>query len=98
MAAHPFRWGQPFDQILEEEQPDLDGLELMTKNMDALCRRLAAGIFEQQRLCGLGSSDSHSLDTLGICYTEFSAVIRNSRDLVGAIRNRRGAAKQRDEG
>src|SRR5437868_2217657 len=30
VAAHPFRWGQRFDEILRKEQPELDGLELMT--------------------------------------------------------------------
>src|SRR5205814_8411721 len=30
VAAHPFRWGQPFEEILKRENPDLDGLELMT--------------------------------------------------------------------
>ena len=44
VAAHPFRWGQPFDDILEREKPDLDGLELMTNNMDAECRRRAAEV------------------------------------------------------
>src|SRR3954471_2905906 len=24
VAAHPFRWGQPFDDILERERPELD--------------------------------------------------------------------------
>src|ERR1700681_4007329 len=44
VAAHPFRWGQPFDDILRRQQPELDGLELMTSNMDADCRRRAAEI------------------------------------------------------
>src|SRR5438270_5548718 len=39
VAAHPFRWGQKFDSILRKERPELDGLELMTNNMDADCRR-----------------------------------------------------------
>src|SRR5438309_313632 len=70
VAAHPFRWGQPFDEILRDERPELDGMELLTKNMDADCRRRAARVFRQQRLAGLGSSDSHALETLGVCYTE----------------------------
>src|SRR5438552_3956546 len=26
VAAHPFRWGQPFREILREQEPELDGL------------------------------------------------------------------------
>src|SRR5438270_1072482 len=47
VAAHPFRWGQPFAEILSEEEPDLDGLELMTSNMDPVCREQAAEIYRQ---------------------------------------------------
>src|SRR5215831_11463234 len=39
VAAHPFRWGQPFEDILREERPELDGLEVMSNNMDEECRR-----------------------------------------------------------
>ena len=47
VAAHPFRWGQPFEDILEEERPELDGLELMTSNMDAECRKRAAAVWRR---------------------------------------------------
>ena len=59
VAAHPFRWNQPFEEILKREKPDLDGLELMTSNMDADCRRRAAVVQERLSLAGLGSSDAH---------------------------------------
>jgi predicted metal-dependent phosphoesterase TrpH len=95
VAAHPFRWGQPFGEILEQERPELDGLELMSKNMDADCRRRAAAVQRRLRLAGLGNSDSHSADTLGVCYTEFDAAIRDGRGLVAAIRARRATARDR---
>jgi predicted metal-dependent phosphoesterase TrpH len=98
VAAHPFRWGQRFDQILRDERPDLDGLELMTNNMDDDCRRRAADIQRQRRLAGLGSSDAHSEDVLGVCYTEFDTPIRTMPDLVWAIRERRSTAYAKDEG
>jgi hypothetical protein len=97
VAAHPFRWGQPFLQILDRHRPQLDGLELMTKNMDADCRRRAAEVHARGNLAGLGSSDSHSEDTLGICYTEFADEIRSMADLVAAIRGRRTQACERDK-
>ncbi len=95
VAAHPFRWGQPFDEILQDEQPELDGLEAMTSNMDELCRQRAARIVQQHRLAGLGSSDAHQEEVLGVCYTDFEATIRNGRDLVHAIRSGRLVACER---
>ena len=86
VAAHPFRWGQRFDDILRAERPELDGLELMTKNMDADCRRRAAAVWREYGLAGLGSSDAHHETELGVCYSEFAAPIRDARDLVEAIR------------
>jgi predicted metal-dependent phosphoesterase TrpH len=95
VAAHPFRWGQPFDAILREEQPDLDGMELMTNHMDSECRLRAADIFRRHRLAGLGSSDAHHEVNLGVCYSEFAAAIRSVADLVKAIRSRRVVARER---
>jgi predicted metal-dependent phosphoesterase TrpH len=92
VAAHPFRWGQPFDAILREDRPELDGIEVMSNNMDADCRRRAAEIRRGQPLAGLGNSDAHAAEVLGVCYTEFDAIIRDMRDLVAAIRGRRAVA------
>src|SRR3989442_16025623 len=95
VAAHPFRWGQPFDAILREEQPDLDGMELMTDHMDADCRQQAAEGFRRSSLAGLGSSDAHHEELLGACYSEFEAAIRTAGDLVKAIRSRPVIARDR---
>jgi predicted metal-dependent phosphoesterase TrpH len=95
VAAHPFRWGQPFDDILREERPDLDGVELMSNNMDKHCRSRAAVVRKERGFAGLGNSDAHHKNVLGICYTEFDAVIRDNRDLVAAIRERRTTARER---
>ena len=66
--------------------------------MDADCRRRAAAIRRSRRLAGLGSSDAHSEDVLGVCYTEFDAPIATAADLVAAIRDRRATARARDRG
>jgi predicted metal-dependent phosphoesterase TrpH len=92
VAAHPFRWGQRFDEILKAERPELDGLELRTSNMDEDCRRRAALIQREHKLTGLGSSDAHSEDVLGCCYTEFAQTVRDNRELVAAIRSRNATA------
>lgn len=88
VAAHPFRWGQEFEEILRREKPELDGLELMTANMDADMRRRAEGVWRRLGLAGLGSSDAHHEDVLGACFTEFTRPIRTDADLVAAIRGR----------
>ena len=75
--------------MLQREKPELDGLELMTNNMDAECRRLAAGVQRQHNLAGLGSSDAHDEGTLGVCYTKFPDGTETLTDLVSAIRGRR---------
>jgi predicted metal-dependent phosphoesterase TrpH len=98
VAAHPFRWGQPFNEILDREKPDLDGLELMTSNMDADCRKRAAEAQARRGLAGLGSSDAHHEDVLGACYTEFPAGVEDMAALVAAVRGRRTAAHERDVG
>jgi predicted metal-dependent phosphoesterase TrpH len=92
VAAHPFRWGQPFADILQRDNPHLDGLELMSANMDAECRRRAAEVHEHLDLAELGSSDAHDEEVLGSCFTEFEANIRDMQGLVEAIRGRKGKA------
>lgn len=92
VAAHPFRWGQPFDEILREEQPELDGLEMMSSNMDDNCRRLAAELVAapgMRPLAQLGNSDAHEAEVVGVCYTDFDVKIRTNAELVEAIRQRR---------
>jgi predicted metal-dependent phosphoesterase TrpH len=95
VAAHPFRWGQPFEQILERERPDLDGLEMMSSNMDAECRRRTAAVQARLGLAGVGNSDAHREEVLGCCCTEFPGQVRTSADLVAAIRGRRTVPRER---
>ncbi len=95
VAAHPYRWGQPFDAILAEQRPELDGLEMMSNNMDADCRRRAVAVQARLRVAALGNSDAHRVETLGVCYTEFAAPVRDARDLVEALRTRQTAARER---
>ena len=91
VAAHPYRWGQDFDQLLADERPELAGLEVMSNNMDPELRRLAAAFLDRNpAYATLGNSDAHDVDVVGICYTQFEANIRTTADLVTAIRERRG--------
>jgi predicted metal-dependent phosphoesterase TrpH len=97
VAAHPNRWGQPFEKILREQQPELDGIEVMSKNMDADLRVRAADLLRRYpQFAQLGNSDSHEPETVGCCYTDFDADIRTTADLVAAIRGKKGVAKVND--
>lgn len=94
VAAHPNRWGQPFEKILRDQKPDLDGIEVMSNNMDdGLRKKAAALLVKYPHFAQLGNSDSHDPSTVGCCYTEFDADIRTSADLVAAIRGRKGVAR-----
>lgn len=94
IAAHPNRWGQPFEAILREQHPEIDGIEVMSNNMDADLRLRAAELLVKfPHFAQLGNSDSHDPATVGCCYTEFSATIRTAADLVAAIRGRKGTAR-----
>lgn len=100
VAAHPFRWGQKFADILKNEKLELDGLELMTSHMDDHCRLKAREVYEglkaRQKVAGLGNSDAHREEVLGICYTEFPGTIRNNSDLVRVLRSGQAVAHDRE--
>src|SRR5262249_11390396 len=85
--AHPFRWNQPFADILNEHQPELDGMELMSTNMDVECRQKAEQIWKTRGGAALGDSDAHVEEKIGNCYTEFKDIIRDEHDLIEALRS-----------
>ena len=93
VAAHPNRWGQPFEKVVRESGAELAGIEVMSNNMDPDLRARAAELLVRYpHFAQLGNSDSHAPETVGCCYTEFDAEIRTSADLVAAIRGRKGVA------
>jgi|SRR5262245_2221646 len=90
VAAHPYRWGQDFDALVNDERPDLAGLEMMSNNMDPDLRQRTAAFLERNpSFAALGNSDAHDIDVVGYCYTEFDGDVRTTADLVDAIRARR---------
>jgi predicted metal-dependent phosphoesterase TrpH len=97
VVAHPYRWNQPIDTILREQKPEVDGIEMMSKNMDSDIRKKAEGLKSRNPLfAGLGNSDSHEVDTVGLCYTEFDAEIRTIQDIAQAIRERKTTPRIRE--
>ena len=94
VAAHPNRWGQPFERVVRTSGAELDGIEVMSNNMDDELRERAAELLvKNPHFAQLGNSDSHAPETVGVCYTDFDADIRTNADLVRAIRERRGVAR-----
>jgi predicted metal-dependent phosphoesterase TrpH len=94
VAAHPNRWGQPFEKILAEQRPELDGIEVMSNNMDPDLRARAQELLAKYpHFAQLGNSDSHQPNTVGCCYTDFDAEIRTPEELVAAIRGKKGVAR-----
>lgn len=89
VAAHPYRWSQPFDGIMADGPP-IDGMEMMSKNMDKELRFLAKEFADKNpQFAQLGNSDSHDASTLGCNHTIFDTPIRKNEDLVRAIRERK---------
>jgi predicted metal-dependent phosphoesterase TrpH len=89
VAAHPYRWDQPFDAIAAAHAPALCGLELVSNNVTPQTRRLAEAARARHGLPATGSSDAHEPGVVGCYATEFEADIRTMADLVAALRSGR---------
>ena len=97
VAAHPNRWGQPFEKLIREQAPEIAGIEVMSNNMCADLRARAAELLvKYPHFAQLGNSDSHDPATVGCCYTHFEVEIRSTADLVAAIRAGKGTARVND--
>jgi len=95
VAAHPFRWDQPFDEIVAEHGPVFDALELVSNNVSAETRSMTEALLKQYPMGSTGSSDAHDLDVVGCYFTEFDGRIDSLVDFVAAIRGRRGRPRHR---
>ena len=96
VAAHPFRWDQPFDEIVERHGPVFDALELVSNNVTRTTRARTQAILDQHAMGATGSSDAHELATIGCYFTEFDQPIETMADFVAALRSRTGRPRHRD--
>jgi len=96
VAAHPFRWGQDFETILADGVT-LQGLEVMSSNMDAGLRERAKKAWQGQGRVwsAVGNSDAHDIATVGCCYSMFPERIRDMADLLEALRSGLVEARER---
>jgi PHP-associated len=96
VAAHPFRWGQPFDTFVAEHGPAFDALELVSNNVTVETRSKTEAVLHANPSVGAtGSSDAHELYVVGCYFTEFADPIVTISDFVTALLDRRGRARHR---
>ena len=86
MAAHPFRWEQPFDQIVEEHGPVFDGLELVSNNVFPETRHKTQGLLNRYPMGATGSSDAHDINIVGCYFTRFPDRIESISEFAAALR------------
>ncbi len=95
VAAHPFRWDQPFENLIAAHGPVFDALELVSNNVTPENRRKTAQVLERYPMGATGSSDGHDAEVIGCYYTEFSGEIATLADFVTALRQHRGRPRHR---
>jgi predicted metal-dependent phosphoesterase TrpH len=96
VAAHPFRWDQPFDTFVAEHGPAFDALELVSNNISAETRSKTEALLRANPSMGAtGSSDAHEVHVVGCYFTEFDDPIATISDFVTSLLNRRGSPRHR---
>jgi predicted metal-dependent phosphoesterase TrpH len=95
VAAHPFRWDQPFDAIVAQHGPVFDALELVSNNVSTETRAKTEALLRQHPMAATGSSDAHEINVIGCYFTEFEGPIDSIAEFVSALRNRRGRPRFR---
>jgi predicted metal-dependent phosphoesterase TrpH len=95
VAAHPFRWNQPFDTLIAEIGPAFDALELVSNNIFADTRSKTEGLLKQYAMGATGSSDAHDLEVVGCYFSEVSSPIDSIAEFAAAIRAGRARPRHR---
>ncbi len=86
IAAHPFRWGQDFDAIVDAHGASFDALELVSNNVTAETRALTQRLLARTPMNISGSSDAHQAAVIGRYCSTFPGPIASMGDFVDAIR------------
>jgi predicted metal-dependent phosphoesterase TrpH len=87
VAAHPFRWDQPFDEIIATHGPVFHALELVSKNVTPQTRSRTEALLRSHEMGATGSSDAHDLSAVGCYFTEFAQPIRSLAEFVACLRS-----------
>jgi hypothetical protein len=96
VAAHPFRWEQPFGEIVAEHGPVFDALELVSNNIYRDTRAKTQGLLNQYPMGATGSSDAHEIDVVGCYFSNFTARIETISEFAAALRDRQGRPGHRN--
>jgi predicted metal-dependent phosphoesterase TrpH len=91
IAAHPFRWGQEFEELVRELGPVFHGLEYVSNNVTREMRRKIRALVEQWPMPLSGSSDAHEPGVVGCYHSVVEGDVRSMADFVAALR--RGAMR-----
>ena len=93
IAAHPFKklsHGEGFyGSGHSTNELDIDGLEIEHPSYDEESRDLAKTMMKTMKIAGLGNSDSHDLNSIGLCRSYFKEKISGVDKLCEEIRARR---------
>jgi predicted metal-dependent phosphoesterase TrpH len=95
VAAHPFRWDQEFDKIVNRHGPRFDAVELVSNNVTPDTRAKTERLLARHPMGRTGSSDGHQLDVVGCYFTEFAGEVESMEAFVAAIRARLGRPRHR---
>ncbi len=96
VGAHPFRWDQPFHEIVARHGAAFDALELVSNNVTRETRLRTEALLRDHPMGATGSSDAHQLATLGCYFTEFDRPIDTLADFIAALRSRRCKPRHRE--
>ncbi len=86
VAAHPFRWGQDFDEIVSEHGAVFHGVEYVSNNVSPETRASTDRMLKRNPMPRTGSSDGHQPEIVGCYYSEVDAPVRTIADFVAALK------------
>jgi predicted metal-dependent phosphoesterase TrpH len=95
VAAHPFRWDQPFDEIIAEHGAAFDALELVSNNITPDIRFKTQAVLRAHPMGATGSSDAHELGVVGCYFSELDKPIHTITDFVAGLRGRKVRPRHR---
>lgn len=95
VAAHPFRWDQDFEAIVDAHGAAFDALELVSNNVTPDTRARTEQLLSTHVMGASGSSDGHEPAVIGCYYSEFPGPIETMADFVAALKRKEGRPRHR---
>ena len=96
VAAHPFRWDQDFEGIVDQHGAVFDGVELLSNNVTPETRKSAETLLARRPMMATGSSDGHQPEVVGCYFTEFPGEIKTMADFVAGLKAGKGRPRHRE--